>query len=147
MEEVLFLIFSGMNLNYSYKRLIFSIMFRDIEVSFLLVLILLFFSCKKKEVAYIVENIKMNHVSSYDTILLSAERLELSDSCLMEPQKIWCVDSFLMIFDEGCKYEGKDFLRFYYKGTHKLWKSYGKIGRGPDEYISPHFLSNQNRKY
>lgn len=97
-------------------------------------LFFLFISCENKP-EYPVKLIKMKPLASYPGIQLKSEPISLSDAPL-NPAKISVQDTLLIIFEQQVD-NSETFLKFYSLKSGKLIHSYGQVGRGPGEYLTP----------
>lgn len=97
-------------------------------------LFFLFISCENKT-EYPVKLIEMKPLASYPAIQLKSEQISLSDAPL-NPAKISIQDTLLTIFEEQVD-NSETFLKFYSLKSGKLIHSYGQVGRGPGEYLTP----------
>lgn len=89
---------------------------------------------------------RMKTLEEYPCHELVASLLPLEDS-LFRPSGIWIIDSLLILQDEGYEYLGHDFLRIYSLRTGRLVSRFGRIGKGPGEFLLPRFFRNGNRSF
>lgn len=89
---------------------------------------------------------KMKALEEYPCQELVADFFPLGDS-LYRPSGIWVMDSLLILKDEGYEYLGHDFLRIYSLNTGKLVSRFGRIGRGPGEFLLPRFFKCGSRSF
>lgn len=104
------------------------------------IVILSLTSCMAKHTQYNCQTIKNSELENYPAINLVSEELALNDSSLLSPHKIWVQDSLLIIFDSPV--EDNKFFKFYSLNTLQMLHSFGTIGRGPSEYLTPRILWN-----
>lgn len=96
------------------------------------------FCCKSPDKSHKTVIVQMKTLSEYPCENLYPIVFHLNDS-LFCPKDIWCMDSLLIVFDAGHEYMGQDFLRFYSMESRNLVHCFGKIGRGPGEFLLPRF--------
>lgn len=89
---------------------------------------------------------QMKALEEYPCQELVASLFPLKDS-LFRPENIWVVDSLLVLQDGGYRYLGHDFLRVYSLKNGELMSSFGRIGRGPGEFLLPRFFWNGDRSF
>lgn len=89
---------------------------------------------------------QMKALKEYPCQELVASLFPLKDS-LFRPENIWVVDSLLVLQDGGYRYLGHDFLRVYSLKNGELMSSFGRIGRGPGEFLLPRFFWNGDRSF
>lgn len=81
--------------------------------------------------------VKMQEMSSQPFITLETNKTISLDS-LTNPISLWCIDTLLIIYD--AVEEG--FLKFYSLNSYQFLFKFGKIGRGPSEYMAPGIYRN-----
>ncbi len=101
----------------------------------LFVFILSLVACDNNKVKYHCQVIENSKFEMFPAMMLVAEEFVLDDSTLLEPFRLWIQDSLLVVFD----YPVGDnrFLKYYSLNSGKLLRSFGTIGRGPNEYLTP----------
>lgn len=97
--------------------------------------ILFLAACSNNKVKYHCQVIENGAFETFPTMMPVAEEFVLKDSTLLEPFRLWVQDSLLVVFD----YPVGDnrFLKYYSLNLGKLLRSFGTIGRGPNEYLTP----------
>lgn len=110
------------------------------------IVIFVFASCKNNSIQYNCQIIENAEYENYPTVDLAAEEFPLNDSTLLNPRNIWVDDSLLIIFDSP-ENDDNMFLKYYSLNSLQLIRSFGTIGRGPDEYLTPRILWNTKNSF
>lgn len=79
--------------------------------------------------------VELPALDSYPVTNLIPVHLPFKDTTLIAPYKIWVNDTLLVINDKPL--EDNRFLKYYALNSLEPLNSYGNIGRGPGEYLTP----------
>ncbi len=108
----------------------------------LLISVLLLCSCSQKPEEG-VQIVKLNGIEDIDCVSLVSEPFVLQDTAVVVHSDIWVDESFFIVKSKN----DNGFLRFYSLEDGTLLNSYGRIGRGPEEYLYPNVFKNNKGEY
>lgn len=109
------------------------------------ILLLLCISCTNKKSSYPCQVIENPSIESYPIVDLVGKELPWQDSTLLDPYRMWIQDSLLIFQDYIGKEKG--FVSYYSLNTYKLITTFGVIGRGPHEYLTPRIHWNDEHSF
>lgn len=102
-------------------------------------LVLLLHGCASEEDRS-VHTVSLGSLDDYPCCETVSTPFDIHDTTVVSHEDIWIEDSLLIVKSQN----RNGFLRFYSLNTGEFIKSYGIIGRGPDEYLYPQVFKNPN---
>lgn len=108
-------------------------------------LLLLVLSCTSREKPYSCKLVELQDLNTFPVIDLTPTSIALTDTTLLNPEKIWISDTLLIIKD--AETDENKFLKYYSLNSFHLLKAYGGIGRGPNEYLTPRVYRHSPNKF
>lgn len=108
-------------------------------------LLLLVLSCTSREKPYSCKLVELQDLNTFPAIDLTPTSIALTDTTLLNPEKIWISDTLLIIKD--AETDENKFLKYYSLNSFHLLKTYGSIGRGPNEYLTPRVYRHSPNKF
>ena len=108
-------------------------------------LLLLVLSCTSREKPYSCKLVELQDLNTFPVIDLTPTSIALTDTTLLNPEKIWISDTLLIIKD--AETDENKFLKYYSLNSFHLLKTYGSIGRGPNEYLTPRVYRHSPNKF
>ena len=108
-------------------------------------LLLLVLSCTSREKPYSCKLVELQDLNTFPVIDLTPTSIALTDTTLLNPEKIWISDTLLIIKD--AETDENKFLKYYSLNSFHLLKTYGSMGRGPNEYLTPRVYRHSPNKF